>query len=229
VEDDIVPLFWNRNHVTKATTQLPVDQTRKIARILVIDDEPDSFPLELLQRNGYNVTQWPQVDSASLAELEHGAYDIIVLDIVGIADTSVAANGGLGLLQHIKRVNPSQLVVAYSGQRFSVADQAFFRLADETLAKPTDFVRVTAVLDSLLAEKFNIEHYWNGISSLLESAGASRRAIARVQRKVMGALARGERKDFQPILESVVRDPETAVRVAGVVASLLDLALRFAK
>jgi hypothetical protein len=126
-------------------------------------------------------------------------------------------------------VNPSQLVVAYSGQRFSVADQAFFRLADETLAKPTDFVRVTAVLDSLLAEKFNIEHYWNGISSLLESAGASRRAIARVQRKVMGALARGERKDFQPILESVVRDPETAVRVAGVVASLLDLALRFAK
>lgn len=126
-------------------------------------------------------------------------------------------------------MNPSQLVVAYSGQRFSVSEQEFFRLADETIAKPTDFVRVTAVLDSLLAEKFNIEHYWNGISTLLESAGVSRRAIAKVQRRIVRALARGEHEDLRPVLENVLRDPDAAIRVASIAASLVDLALRFVR
>jgi len=224
-----VTTFWKRRPVVEMGTRFPLDDARRVARILVVDDEPESFPLELLQRNGYNVTQWSRVDSAALSQLEHGAYDIIVLDIVGIAGADVSSNGGLGLLQHIKRVNPSQLVVAYSGQRFSVSEQEFFRLADETIAKPTDFVRVTAVLDSLLAEKFNIEHYWNGISTLLESAGVSRRAIAKVQRRIVRALARGEHEDLRPVLENVLRDPDAAIRVASIAASLVDLALRFVR
>jgi DNA-binding NtrC family response regulator len=191
-----------------------------------VDDEPEAFPLELLRKDGFNVTHWLRVDSASLRELEQGAFDIIVLDIVGIADASVATNGGLGLLKHIKRVNPAQVVVAYSGQRFSVSDQEFFRLADETLAKPTDFVRVTEILDALLAEKFNLQHYWDGVSALLQEAGVSRAAIRGIEKDFVRALTRGQQQDTKGILQRVLHNPEAVVRVAGILSSLADLYLR---
>ena len=49
---------------------------RKRTRLLVIDDDQNSFPLELFRKEGYAIEQWEKVDN--LTKLEEGYYDIII-------------------------------------------------------------------------------------------------------------------------------------------------------
>jgi hypothetical protein len=58
-------------------------ELKKRTKILVIDDDENSFPFELLRREGYSIEHWPRVES--LSPLEDGHYDIIILDIQGVA------------------------------------------------------------------------------------------------------------------------------------------------
>jgi len=67
---------------------IPIAEARKRARILVIDDEPDAFPVKLLESEGYNITYWESVES--IRKLEEGEFDILVLDIGGVSSPEVS-------------------------------------------------------------------------------------------------------------------------------------------
>ena len=92
---------------------LSVEAMKRLARIVVIDDEPDSVPTDDLRANGYSVEYWPIIDAGRLARLERGEFEIIVLDIQGIAPPGFSDTGdGLGVLRQLKKLNPSQVIIA---------------------------------------------------------------------------------------------------------------------
>src|SRR4051812_27525384 len=108
----------------------------KRARILVIDDE--GFPyISLFQRDGYTIELWEDIDD--LQALESGAYDLILLDLRGVG-RDISSAEGFGVLRHLRRTSPAQMVVAYSNADLSLAYQPFFDEADATLHKTTDYV-----------------------------------------------------------------------------------------
>jgi len=84
----------------------PVAELRRRTRILVIDDDPHSFPFDTLRREGYAIDYWAKVEN--LQTLEEGRYDIIFLDIQGVAQ-EYSKEDGLGVLEHLKQANPSQM------------------------------------------------------------------------------------------------------------------------
>ena len=129
---------------------------KRIVKILVIDDEEDQFPLSFFRDQKYNINYWPDVKN--LNELEEGEYDIIILDIAGVG-TSITHNEGLGVLEHIKKVNPEQIVIAFSQQRFSLDKQAFWRLADDTIEKPIDALSLKRKIDDLIQNHINFNKY----------------------------------------------------------------------
>ena len=139
-----------------ATLAKPLDiaQLRKRAKILVIDDDPNAFPVQVLKDEGYTIDHWTEV--TSLERLERGDFDVIVLDIAGVA-TKFTKMDGLGILEHLKQANPTQIVDAFSGQSFDLGKNKFFRLADDALAKPVDALKCKQVLDHLLETKFTVE------------------------------------------------------------------------
>jgi CheY-like chemotaxis protein len=110
----------------------PLEELRKRARILVVDDDENSFPVELLKKEGYAIDYWPKIES--LSKLERGDYDIIILDIGGVAK-EYSSEDGLGVLEHLKEVNPSQIVVAFSGQSFDLSKNRFWQLVPFPLNK----------------------------------------------------------------------------------------------
>ena len=140
----------------------PFDELRRRTRILVIDDDESSFPFKQLKDEGYAIDHWPKVQS--LTQLEQGTYDIVVLDIHGVGQ-EYSADDGLGILEHIKERNPSQLVVAFSGHTFDLAKNRFFRLADDVLGKPVDATKCKRVIDDLIASKMTPQGMWSGSSS----------------------------------------------------------------
>lgn len=129
---------------------LSFPELKKRTRIVVIDDDPNSFPIEILQKEGYAIEQW--LDIQELSKLDDGFYDIIFLDIQGVG-LAYSDQEGLGILEHIKQSNPGQIVVAFSGQSFDLSKTKFWNIADDALCKPVQAAKCKQVIDDLIKIK----------------------------------------------------------------------------
>ena len=200
--------------------KLPFSETRKRARILVIDDDEQAFPYELLRKEGYNVTYWPRVEN--IKDLESGEYDVIILDIRGVADKSISKTDGLGILEHLKSYNPSQLIIAYSGQKFDLSHERFWKLADDYLGKPSPLITCKEKIDALLKNHFSPLHYWVVIENLLKESGASEINI----RKFEDALVKSLKTGTSPKIESILPYVTFGHHSLALINSLISIILR---
>jgi DNA-binding NtrC family response regulator len=195
----------------------PVSELRKRTRILVIDDDPHSFPFDTLRREGYSIDHWLKVDN--LRTLEEGDYDIIFLDIQGVAQ-EYCEEDGLGVLEHLKQVNPSQIVVAFSAHSYDLSKNRFWRLADDSLSKPVEAAKCKRLIDNLIESKQTPQHYWQAVAELLQRQGLSPKEIDRIEHKVAKAIAKKDRKAMVESLETTMKNTETAIRVVGIATKI---------
>ena len=147
----------------KKWPKLELDEIRKMARILVIDDNEFAYQ-KLFENDGYSIEKWNDLDD--LSKLEKGYFDIILLDIQGVGK-DYSKEQGLGILKHLHEVCPSQIVIAYSNADFSLKYQDFFKMADAVLAKADDYVQFKRTVDSLLGQSFSLGFYVNRIEKLI--------------------------------------------------------------
>ena len=69
------------------------EDRKKLAKVLVIDDEEQSFPIENLRADGYSIEHWESVDGPRLSRLEDAQFDIVILDIQGVAAPGLSGAG----------------------------------------------------------------------------------------------------------------------------------------
>lgn len=106
---------------------------KKELSIGIIDDEPDSFPIDYLKQVGYQVDCYQQV---SLSDADRLAkYDILFLDIAGVVKED-KESGGKHLIKRIRDSRDDAIIVAVSSRKFDPEANRFFSLADDTLNKP---------------------------------------------------------------------------------------------
>jgi CheY-like chemotaxis protein len=133
----------------------------------VIDDA--EFPyISLFRRDGYAIDKWNDIQD--LTKLESGDYDIILLDIQGVG-LEESENQGLGVLEHLKKVSPAQIIVAYSNADYALELKRFFDLADATLDKRSDYVDFKQEIDRMLVRRFSLEHYVDTITHAATRSG----------------------------------------------------------
>jgi len=199
---------------------LPLEELRKRTRILVIDDDESSFPFELLKKEGYSIDYWPKVEN--LSKLEEGFFDIIILDIQGVAQ-NYSREDGLGILEHIKQRNPSQVVVAFSGQSFDLSKNRFWKMADDSLSKPVDVTKCKRLIDDIIVNKITLSHYWSLVTDILTKEGVSAKQIASIEDKVTRALERKDREAVSEIMKSALDKADVGVRIAAIVIKISAL------
>ncbi len=164
----------------------PASELRKRTKIVVIDDDPDSFPTKALRDEGYTLEWWSKVDGQALSRLERGDFDIVVLDIQGIAEPSLSDTGdGLGVLRRIKSVNQRQVVVAFSGQSYDLGSVPFWKMADDALRKPVTIIQCKELIDRLIAKHVSVRGYWDNVRALLEQSAVSPRRIQALERRIV--------------------------------------------
>ena len=213
-------VFFKSLRIVDVTKPIPLEEIRKRAKIIVIDDDPNSFPCELLRKEGYTIECWQKVES--LSRLEKGDFDIIILDIGGVAG-EYSPQDGLGVLEHLKNYNPSQIIVAFSGQTFDLGKTRFWKMADDSLSKPVDVIKCKEVIDHLLQEKFTLGHYWEGLISILRSEGISDTDIERLERRVAKAIKKGDKKEVMSTIKSVTEKAEIAGRLLLIAEKIATL------
>lgn len=193
--------FWREKNVElkKLKPSYDFEELKKRIRIVVIDDE-QSFPLKLFQAEGYAIEHWDKVVTVSYGKLESGFYDIIILDIKGVA-TEISKEDGLGVLENIKKKNPAQIIIAFSQHSYDLDKTKFFLQADEYIAKPSDFLNIKNSIDNLITTKFNPTRYIDSLHQLLKNNGLNDREIKKLDTQIYKTIKSGNTPKWKEIAE----------------------------
>ena len=210
--------FTKKPNLAELAPPLSAQEARRRSRILVIDDDQSAFPVELLRAEGYNVEYWNRVKN--LGDLESGEYDVIVLDIHGIATPEQSKTGGIGILEHIKRYNPAQLVIAYSSKKYDLNQGAFWRLADDFLGKPSPLTVCKQKLDDVLASRFSVKYYWSVLKELLQKQEVSAKDIQKLENVLVKKFKNKETLSKQDLAD-IIKLSKESLSAASVIVGLI--------
>jgi DNA-binding response OmpR family regulator len=209
-----------RPRITDCAQPLPLDELVRRTRILVIDDAPNEFPFKVLRDQGYSIDHWPDVEN--LPKLESGFYDIIILDIGGVGQALDPNKEGAGVLAHLKKVNPAQIIVANSGQSHRSERIPFFKLADQYVPKPTTAITWKEILDDLLPKTQTLEHQWASLQTILVTQGATPANVRAVEKALVRA-AKGKSVDITDVVTKVLGSVNNLATVASIAAKIISL------
>jgi hypothetical protein len=207
------------SELTTIKTQIDFEELRKRVRIVVIDDE-ESFPIKLFQSEGYAIDKWHKVTDYSYGKLESGFYDIIVLDIKGVAQ-DISSDDGLGVLESIKKKNPSQIIIAYSQHSYDLSKAKFWELADEKIAKPSDFLKMKSIIDNLITTKFKPDRYIESLHQLLEKNNISRKEIQKLDGALVHVIKNKEKPNWRNIFSSINNKTELIEQLIAISNTIL--------
>lgn len=190
--------IFKSNYKKIPAYKLPIDVIKEKAKILFIDDE-DVDLIPLLQNEKWHVEHWKDVQS--LQVLESGKYDLIFLDIGGVGKLYSPDEEGFGILKRLKKVNPSVMIVSYSGQSFDASKSDFWSLSDGNLSKSSGAIKAMELMEDLLKEKFTSQALWADLKSILASNNVPDQEVDRIESLIVS----GKKKDVEHSIASLLK------------------------
>lgn len=215
--------FFSRDTITDLKIPRNLEEIRKRIKVVVIDDDEASFPFYLLQQSGYTIEWWGKVDDRGLERLERGQFDIIILDLNDIAQPDISSTDGIGILERIKEVNPSQIIVAFSGQEYDIEKTHFFQMADDTLKKPVDIVKAKNLIDRIIDQKINITYFWSAINSYLIKERIDQKKILKIENEIVKSIKNKRAINYKLISEKILNGTDAAVKVVNIIHKLTNI------
>ncbi|MGJ0484369.1 MAG: hypothetical protein ACR65R_07530 [Methylomicrobium sp.] len=160
-----------------------------LARIAIVDDQPNDFPIEELKSDGYQVNVYQEATLAITTQL--AAYDIVFLDMKGIVRDDPEF-GGLKLIAELRNANPTQKICAVSSKTFDPTATEFFRQANDYKKKPLTAQECRSVIDAFLIDLFPLAGLVSGSRDALDLLLRTKRVTAIKAIKSFTANAFGE-------------------------------------
>ena len=212
-------MFNRSKSLTDLASSLTFEEKVKRIRIVVIDDVDTEFPFKVLEKQGYAIDYWEDV--VDLQKLERGFYDIIILDIGGVGQDLDDESEGVGVLTHLKQVNPSQIVIAYSGQSHESKRIPFFRVADQYVPKPTNAISWKEILDDIIATRITVQVLWEAATTLLRNQGVTDKQLEHFEKRLIKAASQNE--DASTVIRSTLGAVDKVTTLAGIVGKIILL------
>lgn len=219
IANNDINFFWRVKYkpLLKLSPNRNLDELKKRLRIVVIDDEP-TFPTKLFKDYGYSIDEWFSVQD--IKKLEDGFYDIIILDIGNVAN-EISENDGLGVLERLKKQNPVQIVIAYSGQSFDLTKQRFWELADEKIAKPSKFIKIQDILENIILNKINSTYYIDTLKKVLAAAGLESNNFDNIEKELYYAIKENKEPNWNVVLDFLKEKKEYYIQIKSICLTIL--------
>ncbi|MFA6598733.1 MAG: response regulator [Ignavibacteriaceae bacterium] len=199
----------------------------KNSKICIIDDGIQDLKslIKGLKAEGFsNLVEKKKVNSVN--ELLQEDYDLIILDITGVAK-EISAEDGIGVLSELKRHNPALQVLVVSGSSFSPELSQKLSQADLIRNKPVLPSDLSADVEELL--KFRKDEYWAALSILKE--------LRHLQPDILEKLKFFEKIKLRILQFRITKNLETFdssiankfIKIADIVTKLGTIGLRVVK
>lgn len=219
--DDRRNFLWKRvdYDLEQLFRSKPLSELIKTLKIVIIDDE-DIFPVDLFKDYEYRVTKWDKVTPTDLKILESGTFDVIVLDINGVAK-ELSVEDGFAIIETVKTNNPSQILIAYSGQTYDSSKQRYWQMTDDTIPKPGGFLKIKEMLDSTIMTQFTPERYLGILRDILNDNGFSKESKGDFEMKLYKSISKKKNIDWKDLL-SITSDREVRRKLKVTIETLTN-------
>ena len=150
--------FLLKKEPLKDLTQNEFDRVKFQARIAFVDDEEVPH-VERLRNDGYNITQFPDIEN--IDDFVRKSYHVLILDIQGVGKNISPNKEGWGILKYLKKEQPHIVIIMFTGADWSItqykdlADQA-----DDFIGKDLEFLDFKSKLDNGIKKAFSFDYHF---------------------------------------------------------------------
>jgi hypothetical protein len=164
----LLNLSFNFGKKEKKISEIPYEQFEKIkfkARIVVVDDE--EVPLiEKLQKDGYNITKYPDIEE--IDSFIRKKFHVLILDIQGVGKNLAGKKEGWGILSYLKNEYPHLVIIVFTGADWSITKiKEIADLADFVIGKDLEYLDFKAKLDAAIKKAFSPKFHFEIERSLI--------------------------------------------------------------
>lgn len=186
-------------------------EIKKRSRILIIDDGDFEY-LPLFKNDEYSIDKWTKNEDIDQGKLDSHYYDVILLDINGVA-TDRTSKHGFGLLEYIKEKNPAQIVIIYSANSFDMNDHNYVKLADSFLNKSSDYYDFKKIIDENLEKYMDLHYYVNVLKKVAQKEGIN---CSGIDQDVISAIQDKKSQNLRQKLETLNITFETVEKIISI-------------
>jgi len=201
-----------------------IDELKRKIRIVVIDDDKDSFPIESIQDYGFSIEYWDKLNSTRHKRLENQEFDIIILDIKGIIDKDLGDYDGLDILKSLKEKNREQIIIAFSGSKYDISKGEFWKKADGFMKKPIGTLEIKEELENIFEKYFTNNNLIKKLKSILEEETHSSNEYKKLENLISKSILNSS--DFN-LVEAVKLGITDTSKIVKIIKTLTDIYKKF--
>mgnify|MGYP003536673647 FL=1 len=199
--------FFSKKYTFNDIPLSDINDLKKRIKIVVIDDNKDSFPIETMQDFGFTLEYWKIIDSNKLKRLEKNEFDIIILDIEGVVETSeLGEKDGLDILKSLKNKNNKQIIIAFSGSTYDVSKGEFWKITDDFLKKPINAFDTKEMLEEIILNNYSINNMINQLKQIINKQIDNQKDIEKLETIIVKAIKEEKNLDMLKIVKAGITD-----------------------
>lgn len=199
--------FFSKKYTFNDIPLSDINDLKKRIKIVVIDDNKDSFPIETMQDFGFTLEYWKIIDSNKLKRLEKNEFDIIILDIEGVVETSeLGEKDGLDILKSLKNKNNKQIIIAFSGSTYDVSKGEFWKITDDFLKKPINAFDTKEMLEEIILNNYSINNLINQLKQIINKQIDNQKDIEKLENIIVKAIKEEKNLDMLKIVKAGIAD-----------------------
>lgn len=217
--------LFRKNEISFSTAMSLVYDTnihtlRNRIRILIVDDEKFDI-VDMLKERKYDIYYKKDITYAIEAE----AFDIVIIDIVGIGGALGSNMGGFAIASDIKKRYPAKQVWCYSGSTVKSEIAEKIRQIDGYILKDTGIDQWCEKLDAMI-EKYCSKEYQKGVlKEQLKQCGLDDSDINKVISEYENGI---EKKNFNSVVELLTQFVTSGKRLLEFIEMIYSFASHFA-
>lgn len=193
-----------------------VDLRRKIKILMVDDEEYDIF--DMLNTRGYHMYYKSDINYAEEVE----PFDIIILDIKGVAQRFGSAYEGFGFAKEVKKLYPHKIVLCYSGTSNNDINGQLDKI-DGYIPKDTDIDQWSARLDAFIKNYSSVDYHWGIIESKLREERYSQNIIDDLKERYIKSFNEDSFDDMKNQFMLKINDSKMCIDIITSLVSLIKL------
>lgn len=185
-------------------------------RILFIDDE-DADIVETLKDRNYNVYYKNDINYTIEAE----PFDVIFLDIRGVAKKLHSSMEGFQMAKEIKKQYPMKIVYCFSSTtNVAITQELSQNLIDGFIMKDQDIDKWCEKLDNIIKDYFDRDKIWQSLERELRRQEISQQDIKGIQTAYYNSF---KTKNFGKLYEKVMGIAQDATVVTNLLLNMVEI------
>lgn len=192
---------------------------RKRIKILIVDDEYDSI-YQVLKERQYDVFYKSDINYSIEAE----PFDIIIIDIKGVAKRLRSNMEGFSLACEIKGKYPLKRVCCYSGSLYpEISEQLANQKIDAFFVKDIDLDKICDKIDNMIMDYTDIKKQWEILRSEMVRNRIDESDINKIKKKYFDGFSRGNFRELNDIVMDTLKNGSVMLNTISSIITLIKV------